>query len=84
MSDQNPVFTRLPSDRDTGVIRATEIVVGKVVIVIAEHDNGAIGIGNVVRGDRQSHEWARNRCLRHALDRLESYAADRQKRGSSA
>jgi hypothetical protein len=37
-----------------------------------------------VRGDKQSHEWARNRCLRHALDRLESYTADRQRRGSVA
>lgn len=84
MTDKTPIFARLPTDRDSGIIRATEIVVGKVVIVIAEHDNGAIGIGNVVRGDKQSHEWARNRCLRHALDRLESYTADRQRRGSTA
>lgn len=64
---------------DAGIVSAVEIVHGRAVIVVLEHASGAIGIGNVVRGERHSPESARNRCLRHALDRVASYTADRQR-----
>lgn len=69
--------TELPTEpgsdmSDWNIVKATEIVIGMAVIVVAEHEDGSIGIGNVVRGRSQSPNTARNKCVTHALTRIAS------------
>lgn len=54
---------------------ATEIVLGEAVVVIAKHEDGSIGIGNVVRRSSETPESARKKCLDHALKRIGQFRA---------
>lgn len=76
MTDQ-PRITRLPTGPGTDtwkdrIVSAIEIVHGRAVVVIATDEEGAIGIGNLVRRTSQSPEDARKRCMAHAVGRIQS------------
>lgn len=49
---------------------AVEITMGRAVVVIAEHMDGTIGIGHLVRRRSASPDTARARCLEYAMQRI--------------
>jgi hypothetical protein len=53
-----------------GIVAATEFVLGRAVVVICEHADGTIGIGNNVRSRHGSLTEASERALMHALFRV--------------
>lgn len=58
--------------RKQRIQQATEIVLGRAHIVVAEGDDGVIGIGNLVRRRTQEGTDAREKCLEHAIVRVRS------------
>ncbi len=69
------IVTTIPAGPGTAlydfrIVEATEIVKGKAVVVIAEHEDGSIGVGNLVRTRSQSPASARQKCLEHAIHRI--------------
>lgn len=71
----SPIVTPLPAGPNTllwgfKIIEATEVIIGSAVIVVLKHEDGTIGIGNIVRRRDQSVMDARERCLFHALGKI--------------
>lgn len=60
----------LPTDPSSDIRHAVEITMGRAVVVIAEHMDGTIGIGHMVRRRTASPDTARERCLTYALHRI--------------
>jgi len=53
-----------------GIVAATEFVLGRAVVVICEHADGTIGIGNKVRSRNGSQTEASESALMHAIFRI--------------
>lgn len=70
----------LPPGADDGLVAAVEIRLGRTCVVIAEHADGAIGIGNGVQRVGESDLSIRNRCLEHAVGRIASMIEQRHAR----
>lgn len=74
----------LPPDTAIGIVAAVEIRLGRAVVVIAEHRDGAIGIGNLVSKINANDMVDRYRALDHAVGRIRSLHAERRKRAETA